>query len=121
LHKEQTAIRAIQQLPADSASLVCEAVGINNREYRQYLHTYKTERDLLNVVERADLDADTLLLRFCRAALAVNHSLNLPSQKPKSDAARLHSVQEELIARERQENADRQAIMNIAWRRQMGL
>jgi hypothetical protein len=108
-------------LNQSAAVIVCDAVGINFREYAQYLTIYKTERDLLNVVERADLDADTLLLRFCRAALAVNHSLNLASQKPKSDAARLHSVQEELIARERQENADRQAIMNIAWRRQMGL
>jgi len=56
------------------------------------------------------------------AALAVNHSLNLASQKLNSaDAARLHSVQEELIERERQENGDRQATMNIAWRSQMGL
>lgn len=121
-HKEQTAIRAIQQLPADAASLVCEAVGINYREYAQYLMIYKTERDLLNVVERADPDADTSLLRFCRAALAVNQSLNLAPQKAKSaDAARLHALQEELIDRERQENADRQATMNLAWRRQMGL
>ncbi len=121
-HKEQTAIRAIQQLPADAASLVCDAVGINYREYSQYLMIYKTERDLLNVVERADPDADTSLLRFCRAALAVNQSLNLASQKAKSaDAARLHALQEELIERERQENADRQATMTIAWRRQMGL
>ncbi len=120
-NKEQTAIRALQQLPADVASVVCEAVGINEREYRQYLQTYRSERDLLNVIEKAQVD-DTSLLRFCRAALAVNHSLNLASQKSKSaDAARLHSVQEELIERERQENADRQATMNIAWRRQMGL
>jgi hypothetical protein len=117
-NKEQTAIRAIQQLPADAASLVCEAVGINNREYQQYLHIYKTERDLLNVLERADPDADTSLLRFCRAALAVNHGLNVV---PKPKQVDWHSVQEEQIKRERQENADRQARMNTAWRRQMGL
>jgi hypothetical protein len=127
-NREQAAIRAIQQLPADAASLVCEAVGIKEREYRQYLMTYTTEQSLLGVIERAQVD-DTPLLRFVRAALAVNHSLNLASPKPKSaDAARhsrgtgdIHSVQEELIERERQENADRQATMNIAWRRQMGL
>jgi hypothetical protein len=121
-NKEQAAVRAVQQLNQSVAVIVCDAMGISYREYAQYLMTYKTERDLLSVVERADPDADTSLLRFCRAALAVNQSLNLASEKAKSaDAARLHSVQEELIERERQENADRQATMNIAWRRQMGL
>jgi hypothetical protein len=119
-NKEQAAIQAIQQLPADAACSVCDAVGIKEREYRQYLQTYRSERDLLSVIEKAKVD-DTPLLRFVRAALAVNHSLNLASQKSKNDAARLHSLQEELIQRERQENADRQATMNIAWRRQMGL
>jgi hypothetical protein len=109
-------------LNQSAAVIVCDAVGINFREYAQYLTIYKTERDLLNVVERADPDADTSLLRFCRAALAVNHNLNLASQKSKSaDTARLLSVQEELIQRERQENADRQATMEFAWRRQMSL
>jgi len=117
-HKEHTAIRAIQELPVDAASLVCEAVGINDLEYRQYLHTYKTERDLLNVVERADPDTDTSFLLFCRAALAVNHSLNVVSKPTRVD---WHSVQEEQIKRERQENAERQARMEFAWRRQMGL
>lgn len=101
-NKEQTAIRAIQQLPADTASLVCEDVGINYREYAQYLMTYKSQRDLLNVVERANPDADTSLLRFCRAALAVNHCLNVV---PKPKQVDWHSVQEEQIQRERQENA----------------
>jgi hypothetical protein len=117
-HKEQTAIRAIQQLPADAASLVCETIGINNREYRQYLHTYKTERDLLNIVERADPDGDTSFLRFCRAALVVNHRLNVV---PKSKRVDWHSVEEEQIKRERQENAESQARMEFTWRRQMGL
>ena len=117
-HKEQTAIRAIQQLDQSAAVIVCDAVGINYRGYAQYLMTYKTERDLLNVIERADEDADTSLLRFCRAALAVNHNFDTRSPKPNRD---IHSVQEELIERERQENADRQATLNIAWRRQMGL
>jgi hypothetical protein len=36
-NKEQTAIRAIQQLPTDVASSVCDSLGINYREYRQYL------------------------------------------------------------------------------------
>lgn len=80
--------------------------------------TYTTEQTLLDVIERAQID-DTPLLRFVRAALAVNHSLDVSSPKPKRGD--IHSVQEELIERERQENADRQAIMNIAWRRQMGL
>jgi len=120
-NREQTAIRAIQQLPTEAASIVCDAVGIKVNEYRQYLQNYRSERDLLNVIEKALVD-DTPLLRFVRAALAVNHSLNLASQKLNSaDAARLHSVQEELIERERQENADRQATLNIAWRSQMGL
>jgi hypothetical protein len=118
-NKEQAAVRALRELPADAASWVCDAVGINYHEYAGYLITYKMERDLLNIVERADPDAETSLLRFCRAALAVNHSLNLASPKPKRGD--IHSVQEELIERERQENADRQATMNIAWRRQMGL
>ena len=75
-NKEQTAIRAIQQLPAEAASLVCEAVGIKDREYRQYLYTYRSERDLLDVIEKAQVD-DTPLLRFVRAALAVNHGTNV--------------------------------------------
>jgi len=74
--KEQTAIRAIQQLPADAASLVCEAVGIKDREYRQYLQNYRSERDLLNVIEKAEVD-DTPLLRFVRAALSVIHGTNV--------------------------------------------
>jgi len=120
-NREQTAIRAIQQLPTEAASIVCDAVGIKVNEYRQYLQNYRSERDLLTVIAKALVD-DTPLLRFVRAALAVNHSLNLASQKLNSaDAARLHSVQEELIERERQENADRQATLNIAWRSQMGL
>jgi hypothetical protein len=115
-------IRAVQQLHQSTAWIVCDALGISYREYAQYLIAYKSERDLLNIVERAEPDTNTSLLRFCRAALAVNHSLNLASQKSKStDAARLHAVQEELIESERQENAERQAAMEIAWRRQMGL
>lgn len=117
-NKEHAAIRAIQQLPADVASSVCDSLGIKDREYRQYLQTYRSERDLLNVIEKAQVD-DTPLLRFVRASLAVNHSLNGAAPKPK--AGDIHSVQEELIERERQENADRQARMGIAWRRQMGL
>jgi hypothetical protein len=35
VNQDQTAIRAIQQLPADAARSVCEAVGIKDREYRQ--------------------------------------------------------------------------------------
>jgi hypothetical protein len=119
-NKEQAAIRAIQLLPADAACSVCDAVGVAEREYRQYLQSYRSERDLLNVIEKAQVD-DTPLLRFVRAALVVNHSLDLDAPKPQSDAARLRSLQEELIERERQENADRQATMNIAWRRQTGL
>ena len=98
--------------------MVCDAVGINYWEYAQYLMTYKTERDLLNVVERTDPDADTSLLRFCRAALAVNHNLDVnyrnrrgiftPFKKNSSNASD-------------RKNADRQATINIAWRRQMGL
>ncbi len=114
--KEQAAIRAIQQLSPDAASLVCEAVEIKEGEYREYLRTYATEQSLLSVIERAQVD-DTPLLRFCRAALAVNHDLNLAPKKRRD----IHSVQEELIERERQENADRQATMNVAWRSQMGL
>jgi hypothetical protein len=109
-------------LNQSAAVIVCDAVGINSREYRQCLQTYKTERDLMNVVQRADPNADTSLLRFCRAALAINDSLNLASRKSKSaDAARRLSVEEELIESARQENAERQATMEIAWRRQMGL
>jgi hypothetical protein len=77
-----------------------------------------TEPDLLNVVERADPDADTSLLRFCCAALAVNHRLDVA---PKPKRVDWHSIQEEQIKRERQENADSQARMEFTWRRQMGL
>ena len=80
-NKEQVAIRAIQQLPADAASLVCDSLGI--KEARQYLQTCRSERDLLNVIEKAQVD-DTPLLRFVRAALAVNHSLNLASPRKKA-------------------------------------
>jgi hypothetical protein len=75
-NKAEVAIRAIQQLPADAASLVCDAVEINYREYRQYLHSYRSERDLLNVIEKAEVD-DTPLLRFVRAALSVIHGTNI--------------------------------------------
>src|ERR1035437_4536892 len=82
-NKEQAAVRAIQQLPAEAASIVCDSLGIKEREYRQYLQTYRSERDLLNVIEKAQVD-DTPLLRFCRAVLAVNHSVNLAAPKTKS-------------------------------------
>jgi hypothetical protein len=84
-NKEQTAIRAIQQLPADAPAVVCDAVGIKYREYSQYLMTYKTERDLLKVIEQAQVD-DTPFLRFCRASLAVNHGtiISAPSQRKPS-------------------------------------
>jgi hypothetical protein len=75
-NKEQTAIRAIQQLPTEAASMVCDAVGIKEREYRRYLQTYRNERDLLNVIEKAEVD-DTPLLRFVRAALSVIHGTNI--------------------------------------------
>ena len=84
--REQTAVRAIQQLPAEAASIVCDAVGINYREYLQYLMTYRTERDLLKVIEQAQVN-DTPLLRFVRAALSVMHSLNLAAPRAgRSDA-----------------------------------
>jgi hypothetical protein len=119
VNREQTAIRAIQQLSSDAASIICDAVGIKVDDYRQYLQNYRSERDFLNVIEKAQVD-DSSLLRFVRAALVVTHSLNPTSPQPKS-AARLHSVHEELIERERQENADREATKDLAWRRQMGL
>jgi hypothetical protein len=81
-NKEEAAIRAIQALPADAACSVCDAVGIKEREYRQYLQTYRSERDLLSVIEKAKVD-DTPLLRFVRAALAVNHSLSRRTEAKK--------------------------------------
>ena len=80
-------------------------------------------QDVLSLQSRvAGAIAEAIRLQMTPGEQAVNQSLNLASQKAKSaDAARLHSLQEELIERERQENADRQATMTIAWRRQMGL
>ena len=80
-------------------------------------------QDVLSLQSRvAGTIAEAIRLQMTPGEQAVNQSLNLASQKAKSaDAARLHSLQEELIERERQENADRQATMTIAWRRQMGL
>lgn len=77
--------RAIQQLPADVASLVCDSLGINYREYRQYLGSYRSEHDLLSVIEKAQVD-DTPLLRFVRAALAVNHGTNISGPRRRESA-----------------------------------
>lgn len=96
-NKEQTAILAIQQLPAEAATLVCEAVGINYREYRQYLNSHRSERDLLGVIEKAQVD-DTPLLRFVRAALAVNHSLNVVPEPRRADPDISLSAEDKLRA-----------------------
>jgi hypothetical protein len=85
--RSETAIRAIQQLLADAPSLVFEAVGIKDREYRRYLQTYRSERDLLNVIEKAQID-DTPLLRFVRAALSVIHETNISGPRRRGRVSR---------------------------------
>jgi len=90
-NKEQTAIRAIQQLPADVASLVCDSLGINFREYRQYLNSYRSECDLLSVIEKAQVD-DTPLLRFVRAALSVIYGTNISGPRRRESIAPMDPV-----------------------------
>jgi DNA repair exonuclease SbcCD ATPase subunit len=72
---EETAIRAIREVP-EFADKICAGLGINHNEYRQYLMTYKTERDLLQVIEQAQV-TDTPFLRFVRATLSVIHGANI--------------------------------------------
>jgi hypothetical protein len=86
------------------------AVGINNREYREYLHSYKTESDLLTVTRH--------FFDFAALRSLSTTTSNVVAKPKRVD---LHSVQEEQIKRERQENADSQARMEFTWRRQMGL
>jgi hypothetical protein len=86
-NKEVAAVRAIRDADPSVASLICGHLGINYREYLQYLTTYKTERDLLNVIEKAQVE-DSPFLRFCRAALSVCHSLSLAAPRKSADAAR---------------------------------
>ncbi|MBZ5689987.1 MAG: PEP-CTERM sorting domain-containing protein [Acidobacteriia bacterium] len=45
---------------------------------------YKTERDVLRILEQAQVE-DTPLLRFVRAALAVNHGTNISSPRRRDD------------------------------------
>jgi hypothetical protein len=78
--KEVTAVRITQHGSPEVAALICQELGIKYNQYRQYLGTYKTERDLLNVIERAEVD-DSPLLRFCRAARAVIHNTHVGTRR----------------------------------------
>ena len=80
-HKEQTAIRAIQELPAVVASIICDGGGLHYNEYALWLRTYPTFRQLSDVIEKATSVDDSPLLRFCRTSLAVNHQVALPEPR----------------------------------------
>ena len=87
-HKGQTAIRAIQELPAVAASIICDGVGLHYNEYALWLRTYPTFRQLSDVIEKATAVDDLPLLRFCRASLAINHQVALPEPRSRLTPSR---------------------------------
>lgn len=93
--KEQTAIQAIRTLEPSVAERVCQSVGIKYNEYRQYLMTYSTFRSLSDVIERADSDADSTLLRFCRAAIVLSNPTE-PTPKKDFDPSSLRTLEDQL-------------------------
>jgi hypothetical protein len=89
--KEQTAIRAVQELTPAQASRVCEGVGLHYNDYAQWLRNYSTFRQLNDVIEKARIDTSPLL-RFCRAALAVNHQVAVAEPRRKAEPENYTSV-----------------------------
>ena len=89
--KEQTAIRAVQELTPAQASRVCEGVGLHYNDYAQWLRNYSTFRQLNDVIEKARIDTSPLL-RFCRAALAVNHQVAVAEPRRKAESENYTSV-----------------------------
>jgi hypothetical protein len=67
--RPQMAIRVIQTCPPATAKVFVPMLGLNYESYAQMLGTYKTERELLDVIERATVEGPAVI--FAKAALAV--------------------------------------------------
>jgi hypothetical protein len=80
--KAQMAVRVLQSCPEPAARLFLPMLGLDYVEYARMMLNYKTDRELLRIVENA-VNGDGPLSRFARARLAVNHQAAIAA-KPKS-------------------------------------
>jgi hypothetical protein len=69
IERPQMAIRVIQSCTPATAKVFVPMLGLNYESYAQMLGTYKTERELLDVIERATVEGPAVI--FAKAALAV--------------------------------------------------
>jgi hypothetical protein len=82
--KAQMAIRVMQSCPESAARMFLRMLGLDYTDYARMMLNYKTEQELLRVVEKA-VNGDGPLSRFARARLAVNHQTAVvarPSPQP---------------------------------------
>jgi len=74
----------MQSCPESAARLFLPMLGLDYVEYARMMLNYKTDRELLDIVEKA-VNGDGPLSRFARARLAVNHQTAVaakPSPQP---------------------------------------
>jgi predicted transcriptional regulator len=67
--RPQMAIRVIQSCPPATAKVFVQMLGLSYESYAQMLSSYTTERELLDVIERAKCEGPAVI--FAKAALAV--------------------------------------------------
>jgi hypothetical protein len=85
IERPQMAIRVIQTCPPATAKVFVQMLGLNYESYAQMLGTYKSERELLDVIERATVEGPAVI--FAKAALAVRDAraakgaINRPEQQ----------------------------------------
>jgi hypothetical protein len=77
--KAQMAVRVLQACPVSAAKVFLPMLGLDYIEHARMMLNYKTERELLQIVERA-VNGDGTLSRFARARLAVNHQTAIASK-----------------------------------------
>lgn len=103
--REQTCIRAVQTLDRQSATIVCNALGIPWNDYACWVRSYNTEIGLRNVIEKATAVDDSPLLRFCRASLAVNFDTTLAEPRsrltPSKEKVETLTAEEKIVQAKR--------------------
>jgi hypothetical protein len=69
--RQQAIIRALERLPNDAAKFLCQQFGLNYIEQVQMFNAYTTEKQLLDVITRAQREGPAV--KFARAMLAIRY------------------------------------------------
>jgi hypothetical protein len=92
--KAQMAVRVMQSCSESAARLFLPMLGLNYVEYARMMLNYKTDRELLDIVEKAVNDGP--LSRFARARLAVNHHTAVAARPSQPFVPDTRSAEEKL-------------------------